>query len=308
MLNSQPPAICQNKVESKGSAIQKIENDAKLTPEFRAYNLLRLASGYLAGEDTSVAGTYFRPMGRAPWQIRRLTWEDSLVAWVDQISSEERSTKTKEVKQKLNPQSKSDNSVMADSAIRKALGQLEKSSQTFVKLNMFFVASRLFQKMGNIRESRKYNKVLEEAFQSCEGNTPVDEEQIRTAVSILNSMSFGVIPVQIPDFKPRDDSWVRQQPLSCTERDFRESEKLRLRAIAMVDRLPAGNHVRRKAHRDLALWYVQLDKTDLAEKEKQVLFQLVGSKDDSILYPYAADCGSLVWWVAPRICGACGMG
>jgi hypothetical protein len=121
----------------------------------------------------------------------------------------------------------------------------------------------------------------------------------------LNSEAYGLISIVIPDIKP-----TSTQAKSFTEEVFDTSEKLKLRAVAMTDRLDATNHLRRKAHRDLSLWYSQLGKTELAEKEKQTLLELVGTKDESILYPYVQMCGHLVWWRDPRSHDmmACGQG
>jgi hypothetical protein len=124
-------------------------------------------------------------------------------------------------------------------------------------------------------------------------------------------MAYSLIPVNIPNLNPHDSIAGRQTPLEpFTEKDFKESEKLKLRAVAMADRLDSKNHLRRKAHRDLALWYMQLGKNQLAQKEKQTLFELVGCEDDSILYPQAAGCGHVVWWKKERniVTMGCGMG
>jgi hypothetical protein len=68
-------------------------------------------------------------------------------------------------------------------------------------------------------------------------------------------------------------------------KEFEESQRLRLRAIKMIDRLDAKHLVRWMAHRDLVLWYRELGKLDLAEKQQQIHFELVGLNDDRILYP-----------------------
>jgi hypothetical protein len=49
---------------------------------------------------------------------------------------------------------------------------------------------------------------------------------------------------------------------------------------------------------------------ELAEKEKQILFELVGLHDDTILFPRSVGCGHVVWWEKePNIFAVeCGMG
>ncbi|MFX8414279.1 hypothetical protein ABTL42_19300, partial [Acinetobacter baumannii] len=81
--------------------------------------------------------------------------------------------------------------------------------------------------------------------------------------------------------------------IAFTNDQFLESEKLRLRGLALLDRLDAKNQTRWRGHRDMVIWYRLLGKFGLAEKEKLTLFQLVGIWDDEILYPRGGVCGHL---------------
>ena len=316
MLNSQLPALSQSKIESTDSVIQQLANTEGMPPDCRAFYLLRIASSYLAGDERTAVEAQFRTVanqsGRdyAFWPIGR---DDILTSWADQVALEGRSTiRGTDAITNAKSHTKSignENLSLADSAIQQALRQLDKTSVKFSRLNMYFIASRLFQKSGNTDEMLKCNKVLEEAFRSCEESSPVDEEQMKAAASILNSMAYGVVPLDIPHWIER-----RLQPHNevkhFSEDDFEKSDKLKRRAVAFVDRLAATNHLRRKAHRDLALWYMQLGKNEMADKEKQILFGLVGCRDDSILYPQQAGCGQLVWWRMEKYEARyfCGMG
>jgi hypothetical protein len=76
----------------------------------------------------------------------------------------------------------------------------------------------------------------------------------------------------------------------------------------MIDRLDAKHLVRWMAHRDLVLWYRELGKLDLAEKQKQILFELVGLNDDRILYPKKRRMGRLVWWLLTAMSMGCACG
>jgi hypothetical protein len=78
----------------------------------------------------------------------------------------------------------------------------------------------------------------------------------------------------------------------------------------MADRLTAKTDTRRRIHRDLSLWYMQLGKVEKAEQQKQILFELVGRADDKLLYPAQVGCGGVVWWgdESKMLFGACGMG
>lgn len=310
-LNSQLPAACQEKAKSTGSATQQIANQSQLSPEVRAYYLLMLADGYLAGNDRAVLQLQFSTEAGqqgAGWIFRnpdRL--EPALISWSDRVSLEGRSSTSEQTVSKEAGQAKTKEVlVLANEAIQAALKQLDKASDPFVELNMYFVASRLFQKSGNTEGLRKCNQILNDYFESCEHSSDTSEKRIKAAASVLNSMAYGFVPLQIADRYLTS----QQAAGSYSDKDFKESEKLKLRALALVDRLPSTDHVRRKAHRDMVLWYRQLGEVKLAEKEKQILFELVGSTDDSILYPLSAGCVHLVWW-RPEMrgfSGACGMG
>ncbi len=313
MLNSQLPALSENKIPSTDSVIQGIENNTRITPELRAFYLLALAGTYLDGDNRTVVEKLFRDYASERGSMQ-LT-EKMIVSWTDRVSLRDWNQGTnakKNATEFLYPIA-DENSVLAELAIQKALIQVDKIPDRYVKLNLHYIASRLFQKLGVINQAQKYNNILEDSFKSCEGGSPVNEEEIRTASSILNSMANGLLPFPIPDQMPMpiDNPWLRQKiGSSFTETDFKESEKLRLRAVKMADRLPTTNHVRRKAHRDLAVWYMQLGKVAMGEKEKQILFELVGCNDDSILYPQSVGCGTLVWWKVEKQTGSelCGMG
>ncbi|MBI1268693.1 MAG: hypothetical protein GC193_14825 [Cryomorphaceae bacterium] len=78
----------------------------------------------------------------------------------------------------------------------------------------------------------------------------------------------------------------------------------------LADKLAEDSHFRRKAHRDMVLWYQQQGMSKAAQTEKEVLFDLVGIEDDRILYPLRVGCAKLIWWKDDSISetGACGMG
>jgi hypothetical protein len=105
-------------------------------------------------------------------------------------------------------------------------------------------------------------------------------------------MAYGLVPLRIEDYRPSQ----AKAGTSTTEADFKAAEKLKLRGAAIADRLNATDHIRRKAHRDLAIWYSELGKEEKAKKEKQILFKLIGSSDDRLLYPQSQTCGHPVWW------------
>ncbi len=313
VLNSQLPALSENDVESTDSVIQRIDNNALMKPEIRAYWLMRLASAYLERGDKTKAEAQYQFVTKGPQTMWK--WEAGLALWANQTSLRSSNPKNNNKNDGIGDSHPVDDesSVLANTAIKKALTQLEKTSNQFAKLNLYFIASRLFEKMGNAGEVRRCNEVLEGAFKSCEGSSPVDEQEVKAAYSVLDSMSYGLIPVQIPNLNPAENLFEAAQLKAVppfTDKDFEESERIKLRAEKIADRLAATNDLRRKAHRDLALWYMRLGKTAKSEQEKQILFGLVGIQDDHILYAIQGACGHLIWWTTEnKERGlACGMG
>jgi hypothetical protein len=316
MLNSQLPALGDDKSELMQTAIEAIANDTHVTQEDRAFWLLRLAYGYLYEDDKSATEARIRPGSNGLAKIvytRR--WENLLTRWSHTVSKQGSSSKFATATQAESTVSQSSipniNIELANAAIEKALAQINKEPDCFAKLNLYYIALRLFKKTGNIEGIRNCSRVLDDAFQTCEQCQPVHQDLIVAASSVLNMMAYSLIPFEVPEMNPKDSGLPKQAKLtSFDENKFEESEKLRLRAVAMSDRLEPTNQVRRSAHRDLTLWYIELGKTEMAEKEKQVLFELVGTNDDRILYPVAVGCGNVAWWITEQriqVFG-CGMG
>jgi hypothetical protein len=311
-LNTHLPTHAYGSSESSNSTISEISNSTNITPEWKAQWLLRLASEYLISQDAFAVEAKYIHMGSAPTPSlfsKKSRREDMLVHWANQVSLEEnRRIRGSYIDNGITTDSRplvKENLSLSHNAIQKALMQLEQDNDQFSKLNLYFVASTLCEKAGDLKGRRKCIAVLSQAFQACELHSQIDESLIKASSSVLNSMAYGLIPIEVPDGSP---------PLQTeffTEQNFRECEKLKLRALAMTDRLDAKNHLRRRAHRDMAIWYQTVGKQDLAEAEKQKLFELVGFKDDNILYPQPGACGSYVWWqktVISSLGDQCGMG
>jgi hypothetical protein len=309
LLNPAIPVVAQNASKSSDQVIEQVAESPKLTPELRAYCLLLIASRYLAGNDNTAVNEQFTNVAAGTASVqsffspRNKLWDFNLVSFADQVSrSHATIQRIKKLETVTDPLSISDqNVVLADAAINKALSILDQTSDKFAKWNMYFIAMRLFQTMDNVEGTQKCDKILEAAFQSCEDATPVPDDQRKAAVSVLNSMANGIIFVPIPEKKTDYDPPLTGEQLAFfTESDVLASEKLKLRAAAIADRLPITDDLRRKTHRDLALWYAKLGKEQMSVKQKEVLFELVGIKDDRILYPYVEGCAFTIWWVTHR--------
>jgi hypothetical protein len=316
MLSSPPVAFCEGKAESSDSVMRRIEMSTEISREFRAYYLLRLASTYLEYHNSARAEAEFRLVGtdaiktRSTWNIEKI-----VTAWTDEIAYREALTRKSPVaKIKVASANISDkDSMLADAAIKKALLQLDRAPVTLTELDLYFIASKLFQKSGNKDGIRECDGILEKFLQDSAKSSPINQDHIRAASSILNSMADCYVYVTVSDASPIVGPWATPSDVvKPTEQDFIKSENLKLRATALLDRLDSNNHLRWRVHRDLALWYLQIGKMKLAENEKQILFELVGVRDDSILYPQARACGQVSWWEKPPQGGVrslgCGMG
>lgn len=311
LLNCQVPALAGPGGEPTNSVIQRFASSTQGTPEDRAFWLLKLAAAYLgASSKSEVDASYGRivgDLGKYRGYMEARSHRLDMFRWAEEVSIGKFSPAEEKPDLKTFSKEKSD---LANEAIRTALVQLEKASDPVVRLNLYYIASRLLDRLGDTAGSKRCDRVIERALRFCESDGPADEKQVAAAVSVLNVMAYGVIPVRIPDFKLSVPGLGQEQGLVLSDKSIKDCEKLKLRAIAMTDRLSADSHVRRKAHRDLALWYERLGKTRLAEKEKQILFKLVGSDSDIILYPQSGGCGHVVWWNAKPMekAIACGMG
>jgi hypothetical protein len=317
------PALPQNESDSAevisqpasiDSSVRRIADSKKATPEIRAYYLLMIAPNCLIDSVDGVVQlektfeTFAVP--RSSDHFLEIRDGNMLLNFADSLLNDE----------VLKSNSRSvtmERSTRADMVTLEALRQIDQSPATSNKLYAYLAASRLFAKTGNLNEMRRCNTVLNEFLRSAETPANSDEKQLQLAASILNSMAFALVPLKVWDRAPRIHAGrpPRTEVMTYTEKNFKESEKLKFRAINLIDRLQATNFLRRKAHRDLALWYEGLDKTTLADKQKQILFELVGRKDENLLYPQTVACGQLDWFPKPASDGkvvarliGCGMG
>lgn len=291
------------------SIVEVVAASAQLEPDEKAFFLLQLAHCYITETSTASLEKEFSNKAAHPFVgkpffltqkgLKLLAW------WAEMVAARSHSAGTitssgAEVK------ITTENRTRAEKAIEAAMLQLGTSFTDAQTANLFFVASALSRMTGNLQNEQKCNRILNDAIQACEGSKTVDSSQIKLVAPILNSMACVRIPVRIEDHPAQ----YPQQLPSFTTSDFTESEKLKLRALALLDRLPAADQERRKAHRDLSLWYSQLGKEEEALREKQELFNLVGVHDDRIMYPHYAMCGAAIWWTTADLVSSssCGMG
>lgn len=312
-LNQPLQASCEDSLKSSDFVVKKFANNTKVTAQDKAFYLLLFAHSCLTERDTGkVEADYGRIADQFDVRFSPFTGRSSetvLTDWASRVASEEHCKFSKNISGTAADTYRS--STTADLALKGAVVQIEKVNDGFIKWNLYFIASKLFRMSGNLEGYERCSNLVETFFNACEVSATADVQEITAAVSILNSAAYGIVPLHIPNLNPAENEWQKKTALKpCTNEEFRQSEKLRIRAAQLADRLPASDHIRRKAHRDLALWYTELGKREKGENEQQILFELVGRKDKRILYPHHGTCGHLVWWVEPRpeTYMGCGMG
>jgi hypothetical protein len=319
-IHAAQPALTQNETGTTetiaqpaliDAAVRKIADCKQSTPEIRAYYLLSIAPNCLINSVDGVVQmentfeTY--AISHSSSHFLEFHDENMLLNFADSLSNKEliRIDAHLVTKEHAN---------RADMVTLEALRQIDQSPTSPNRLYVYLAASRLFDKTGNKDEMHKCQAVLNESLRSAEKPTNLDEKQLKLASSILNSMAYALIHVGVPGLALPTSSQARQKTegIDYTENEFKESEKLKLRAVALVDRLDATNFLRRKAHRDLALWYKELGKMNLAYQQKQILFKLVGREDESLMNPKVIACGQVQWFPEPgetnELPWVCGMG
>lgn len=319
MLTSQLPCVCKESSETtstttststSSSVIESITKSVKARPEEKAYYLLQIASCYITGGDVNSLETHLKAqLGQRNnnslfHSLSR--GEPPLVSWANSVSLLSHSASGTNPSVTGNRKISNEKRAVADKAIGAAIAQLGQGFDDAQALNLYLIASCLSRMTGNTQNEQKCIKALNEAIRACEASKTVDSVRIKVASSILNSMAYGLIPISIPDYQAPTPA----QATVIDRKNIDQSERLKLRAAALLDRLPTADHDRRKAHRDLSLWYLQFGKGEKARKEKQELFKLVGVKDDRILYAQHGSCGHPLWWSLEKVAGyaKCGMG
>jgi hypothetical protein len=307
-LNSHLPALGEEMTASTESVIQQLANNSLINPESRSWSLLRLANDLLDGRDTLLTEAQIKGLTGTDVVRPSKSYERMLVSWTESVlggltpSNGLRKLETKSIARFCRVDAPS----LAATAIDDAININAEVSNSYARLRMLLIARCLYKRLGNAAGEGRCDNSLEQTIQACEKSRSKDPELIRTVSSVLNLMAYEIIPIRIADHQ------LQQEKLKMPvgNNDFEACENLKLRAAAIADRLAPTDDIRRKVHRDLAIWYMELGKHEKAEKEKEILFELVGSRDEKILYPTSFGCGMLTWWqVRGAIMqGLCGMG
>lgn len=290
LIYPQVPAHSQNAPEPKFKyaaklVIKDFVTDSQGPAELKAYNLLLIARRLLDGADLGTVSSEFS--GTA---FSNETWNGEQRRRFLNLLAAEQAAKTVDGSSKCEG---AEERLLANSALEAAIKQLDQSKEPYSRLVMLFITSSMYQRLGDTSGAQQCNTFINKYLSAVKSASSPSVDQISAAIHVLELQAFQKIQLEIPEYLP--------QPLprleTYSKADYIAAEKLRLEAVLIADKLPASEHVRRKAHRDLALWYTALGKEIQAEKEKQVLYTLVGFKNESLLNPQVAGCGSLAWWL-----------
>lgn len=303
-----------------GSTLQYLVSNTALSNEVRAYYLLRLADSYIEGDGRARSVSLEMKAGtRNPLQYFGFVdmegfYEDVSYSYAKYLLTQSLAKKTSDKAESnslANDEAAASNMALADDAIQAALKELKQSSNEPRKLNLYFAASKILQKKGDLAGSKRCEDAFNDMIRDAESSDKPKPELVAAANAIFGLLAKAILPVQIPTFVAGSFGEQPLAPLASPPAEaILDSEALLLRGLKLVDRLPSSDHNRRKAHRDMVLWYRQVGMMPQAEEQKLILFSLVGIENDSILYPQSGACGHPAWWMKPgyRSDMNCGMG
>ena len=273
--------------------VDKIVAEAGMRPIPKAYFLLLLARSCLSGLSYTEleeqygqvlegsAGSYFRR------KLRR--FKEALLTSANQVAGQEFQSEIDSIALSK------EQAELASEALQQALILLDNSEKIFARIHMLFIVSRLFKELNDFEGMRRCDAYIEAAVKATEEDDSASEEAIDAVISLFDVLAYGLIPLRIADHELGQIKLDDATKSSTADR-FVDAEALKLRGMVLADRLDMDSHVRRKAQRDLALWYQELGKVELAERQKERLFDLIGVRNDRLLFPQSGACGSLVWW------------
>lgn len=285
--------------------LQSVEENSQLPPELRAYFLLQMAERAILTQTASnLDETYKSTLSVSTpwWKARRSVIVPEFARRVAGVSGS--LARENKLPMQVSAETKDASEVM----INKALGLLSTGTEELCNLNFYSVASNMYRMLGDKENSEKCKKVLDDKIRTCESQGAKASPELCLASSTaLDAMAYELIPLDFPDrFKQS-----LLDKIEYDEKDFVHCKKLKERSLSLIDHLGTTSQDRRKAHRDMVLWYLSLGKTEDANQEKQKLYELVGIHDERILFPQVGSCGHLVWWVTQlkeQPAFKCGMG
>ena len=319
LLHSQQPALSKPvpSLVAKESVVAQLVESPKCSPQQRAEWLLRLSIAYLGNEtDAEVENRFRKVVGELDrgsfgfgrrrndfliMDAQRAATGEAFKSKPSQVGAADKSRST---------ESSARRKSLALHALEAALYQIDLTPDVLARLNLYFIASCVYERAGQSDKVKECNAIIDGAISACENTSSPEEKLVNAVVVVLDSRAYKFAPIKVPYQHMSSFTLPGNSPDSVSEADFKAAERLKLRAAALADRLPADSNTRRHVHRDLAVWYQLLGRKQLASEERNTLYKLVGVESESILNPQVGGCGMLVWWQKDPIAHNfdCGMG
>jgi tetratricopeptide (TPR) repeat protein len=213
-----------------------------------------------------------------------------LLSWARCIAAETKGegAVTREEKQKIN---------------ELAFGVLEEIDKTnnFSERSKVYLAAReLFAFTKSEDGLSKTKETLLSMCQACESDKQAKYSEIVCAAVTFNIFAREALYCWIPTEIPANLIPKTEANGDFSEAKFNESEAFRLRATALLDRLGSNDEHRIRAHKELICFYLSFHKEGSAQKQREILNDLMRTT-----YPYPPPqtrrgCGSLA---SGRFCG-----
>ena len=191
--------------------VKKIAENRQISPEVRAYFLIRIARSILKGTDEEtleqqyaryVSGSAYSRFPERPGdfkvELHYLAGHIAREAHTVEENKQEKET--------------------AEATLQQARQLLETSGKSFISLHLYFMLSCLFQQVGNSADSAKCKQIVDAAISGCESDFNNNANQVEAVVSILNAKSYAIIPVHISD-RSKDPAYKRHLSQSQTDWD-----------------------------------------------------------------------------------------
>lgn len=173
---------------------------------------------------------------------------------------------------------------------------------------------RQYSEIGNTKEKQKCEEYLLSLCTRVERASNPTRKQVDWVAAVLNTLAY----IEMPHGNLRPTNQLVSQlveemkysknvpPVSTVEgpkakpskviTSDQKAEMLRLRAVALTDRLRDDQKAQIEAHRNMALWYFYVNQKTKATAQIKVSSKLIGSDEPFLLFP------------VPPPCLGCGMG
>jgi hypothetical protein len=182
---------------------------------------------------------------------------------------------------------------IADDALAMASRMAPTSNE---KINVIFSAISVYESTGNKAKKQRLISELDKTLAAQEQNPNLTAKQLKEVAAHLNALAelFAPMPFWrqvMNQSRPKlGQNMDQDKPYGVTQNKFDLADSYRIRAMALYDRLPARDHDRIIAQRNLVAWYKCYGKSDKYNQQLRKYGSLLGSNDPNVLFPPPAEC------------------